>query len=146
MIKKVSYIILSVLLLISTVGLTINLHYCAGVLYSYGIDVKAENCCKNEIPKEQTINMNRQIMCHTIGNDNNKCDDESVIVKINDSFTNAIQKTEISNNLLTFFIKTLIQHKINYLAVNKEAPNFDNSHNYSPDTGLILSLFQSYLL
>ncbi|MCT4602115.1 MAG: hypothetical protein N4A59_04290 [Marinifilum sp.] len=46
--KKLGHIILVLLLLISTAGVSINKHYSGGELFSTAIFVKAEPCC--EIP------------------------------------------------------------------------------------------------
>lgn len=46
--KKFGHIILVVLLLISTAGVTVNKHYSSGELFSTAFFVEAESCC--EIP------------------------------------------------------------------------------------------------
>jgi len=45
MFKKFSHIILSVLLLVSTMGLAISKHYCGGSLISTSFFHEAESCC-----------------------------------------------------------------------------------------------------
>lgn len=45
MLKKVSHIILSVLLLVSTMGVAISKHYCAGEFVSASVFIEEENCC-----------------------------------------------------------------------------------------------------
>ncbi|MBT3385187.1 MAG: hypothetical protein HN778_07805 [Prolixibacteraceae bacterium] len=45
MFKKVSHIILSVLLLVSTMGVAIYKHYCGGFLISTSVFTEAESCC-----------------------------------------------------------------------------------------------------
>lgn len=45
MIKVASHIILSLLLLVSTTGLTISKHYCGGELVSTSVYTEADSCC-----------------------------------------------------------------------------------------------------
>ena len=45
MLKKVSHIILSVLLLISSIGIVISKHYCGTTLVSIAVDKEADSCC-----------------------------------------------------------------------------------------------------
>ena len=45
MLKKVSHIILSVLLLVSTVGVVVSKHYCSGSFVSVSVFNEAESCC-----------------------------------------------------------------------------------------------------
>jgi len=44
-IRKVSHIVLSLLLLVSTVGLVISKHYCGGEMISVSMYHEAESCC-----------------------------------------------------------------------------------------------------
>lgn len=135
MIKKVSHILLSFVLLIATTGLTINLHYCDGDLYSLGIDSKADNCSEDKDHMDHMNNMKH-----------NNCDDETIIVKISDDFTKTLQKITISNSFVIIFFNSLLQDEINFFASKKDETDIDNSNNSPPDTRQILSLFQSYRL
>jgi hypothetical protein len=45
MLKKVSYIILSSLLLVSSIGMVVSRHYCGNTLVSVVIDKEADSCC-----------------------------------------------------------------------------------------------------
>ena len=45
MLKKISHIIIVLLLLVTTMGLTIDKHYCGTRLVSVGILNEAESCC-----------------------------------------------------------------------------------------------------
>lgn len=47
MFKKASHIILSMLLLITTIGLAISKHYCGGELVSTRLFAEAESCCNS---------------------------------------------------------------------------------------------------
>ncbi|TKG94202.1 hypothetical protein EYV94_13015 [Puteibacter caeruleilacunae] len=48
MVKKASHIILTMLLLISTIGLAVSKHYCGGELISTAIFTEAESCCDSD--------------------------------------------------------------------------------------------------
>ena len=45
MLKKVSHIILSSLLLISSIGMVVSKHYCGTTLVSIAVDKEADSCC-----------------------------------------------------------------------------------------------------
>lgn len=45
MLKKLSHIILSVMLLVSTMGVAISKHYCGDSLISTSVFTEAESCC-----------------------------------------------------------------------------------------------------
>lgn len=146
MIKKVSHILLSFVLLITTVGLTINLHYCAGDLYSIAIDSKADNCCDDDEHLGQMKDMDHHNICHTDGNDMKNCEDETVIVKISDKFTKTVQNININNSFVIILFNTLPQSEINFFSANEDETDFDNFNNSRPFTRQILSLFQTYRL
>jgi len=44
-IKKISNIILAIILLVSTTGFTLSKHYCGGKLESVEVNAEAESCC-----------------------------------------------------------------------------------------------------
>lgn len=46
MVKKFSHIILSLLLLVSTIGLTISKHYCGNSFVSTSLFTEGESCCE----------------------------------------------------------------------------------------------------
>jgi len=66
MIQKVSHIILSFLLLLTTTGLTISSHYCGNRLVGVTINSEAEPCCDME---------------------GRCCQNVTQIVKVNDNYT-----------------------------------------------------------
>ena len=45
MLKKVSHIILSILLLVSTMGVAVSKHYCSGSFVSFSVFHEAKSCC-----------------------------------------------------------------------------------------------------
>lgn len=53
MIKSVSHIVLSCLLLVSVPGMTINKHYCHGQLIDRTVNHPAHSCCGNDTDQSQ---------------------------------------------------------------------------------------------
>ena len=45
MIRKISHIILSLLLLVSTIGLVVSKHYCGGEIVSISVNHETKSCC-----------------------------------------------------------------------------------------------------
>jgi hypothetical protein len=79
MIRLISHIILSGLILLSVTGLTINLHYCQDALYDIALNSLAENCYENGAHEN---------CCHPDPDmkNSNHCDDETVKVESTDDF------------------------------------------------------------
>lgn len=83
--KKVINILVSIVFLISFIGVNIHKHYSHGILYSTAIFQKAESCCAD---------MEHCEMTNTFATSNNQqqydcsCKDEIEIFKISDNFVN----------------------------------------------------------
>ena len=45
MLKKISHIILALLVLVTTIGMTVSAHYCGGELKSVQVVTESESCC-----------------------------------------------------------------------------------------------------
>jgi hypothetical protein len=65
MLKKISHIVLSLLLLVATMGMTVSKHYCKGNLYSISFNGSDKSCCDMA----------------------NCCHDETQNIKLNDDFS-----------------------------------------------------------
>lgn len=146
MISKISNIILSFVLLITTAGLTINVHFCAGNLYSVAIDSEADNCCKDEKHMGHLNKVNHNNQCHNEREENNHCGDETLIVKISDNFTKTAQNINISNSNIIILYNTLLTNVFNLFASDEKSINLLNYNDSLPDKRQILSLIQSFLL
>lgn len=146
MLSKINNIILSFVLLITTAGLTINLHYCAGDLYSVAIDSEAANCCEDENHMGHMNKVDQNNQCHNEGAENNHCDDETLIVKISDDFTKTAQNINISNSNVIILFNTLLADTFNLFASNDKSINLLNYNDSPPDKRQIFSFIQSYLL
>jgi hypothetical protein len=90
--KKFGHIVLSFLLLISTVGMVINLHYCENQLYDIGIFAEATNCCienkQGHHPEDENHHKHIQAHhdCDPEKHAQNDCDDETVTIDSVDNF------------------------------------------------------------
>ncbi len=67
--KKVLHIILSLMLLVSTTGVTLSMHYCGGKYVSTSLFVKADSCCSE--------------VCGC-------CEDKSVHYEVEEDFTSPV--------------------------------------------------------
>ena len=69
MLKKISHIVLSLLLLVATMGMTVSKHYCKGDLYSVSVNGSDKsscdmgNCCHDET---QNIKINNDFSVPSI--------------------------------------------------------------------------------
>ncbi len=53
MLRKISHIILALLVLVTTMGMTVSAHYCGGELKSIQLLSESENCCGDSCPNCQ---------------------------------------------------------------------------------------------
>lgn len=84
MLKKTGYIIMAVLLLFATSGITIYRHYCGNALVKTTVSLASAQCCKIPCP-----------LCHN----------ETIKLKISDQFSASFTNDTFSNevkDILTF--------------------------------------------
>ncbi len=107
MLKKISHIILSLLVLVTTMGMTVSAHSCGGELKSIQLLSEAENCCGDSCPN---------------------CENEIIKVEIEDDFTIQILNVEFDQNFtfLPAFIQLLLvpslTEEVEQLAYHKPPP------------------------
>lgn len=125
MLKKISHIILSVLLLTATMGMAISKHYCSGDLISAKLFTEAESCCDGPCD-----------CCHN----------ENHFYQVQDDFT-AVQIHEIpqlaqtdifGHELFSFELETGYENRISLRYFIDSPP--------PPKIQKVLSLQQAYLL
>jgi hypothetical protein len=93
--KKIGHILISALLLFSTVGISVNKHYCGEILESIAINVNPEHCCGSEdMPSGCCHNESEQYLL----------DDESQLQRYNFNFDLT------SVNLITHYYELLMGH------------------------------------
>ena len=138
MIKKIVHIVIANLILVSTIGFTINMHYCHDQLIDLALFSPAHSCCDT----------GSEGHCHTpdgISNMNH-CEDESIEVGSTDdyvvlSFTFNFENTHNIDLLLTATILNNFQGIDNL--VENEAPWHKKPPPYQE---VVLSQIQSYLI
>ncbi|MDE5421599.1 hypothetical protein L3073_05230 [Ancylomarina sp. DW003] len=69
MLRKISHILLAIVVMITTMGLTVSAHSCGGELKSIQLLSEAENCCGDSCPN---------------------CENEIIKVEVEDDFTVSI--------------------------------------------------------
>ena len=79
MFRLINHIVLSGIILLSSTGLTVNLHYCQDALYDIALNSPAESCIENGAHEN---------CCHPDPDleNTNHCDDETVKVESTDDF------------------------------------------------------------
>lgn len=91
MIKVFSHIILSSLLILSSAGLTINMHFCQDELIDLAVIAPANSCC--EVGEKNSC-------CHqeSDANHSSECSDESIEISSSSDFNITISAFEFSND------------------------------------------------
>ncbi|MFC2111135.1 hypothetical protein ACFLQ5_01645 [Bacteroidota bacterium] len=136
MLKIVSHIIISSLFLISTTGLTINLHYSHNELYDIGLYTEAESCCGD---------LTQHNSCCAKEKQKNQCEDKTIEMKVKDDFNFTSSNCEIEPlSFINLFLFSSTLFDLSNIQDNDEIIPFID---ISPTDPLkILSLLQSYLL
>lgn len=143
MLKKVSHIGLIILLLVSTTGLTIDLHYCNHKLYDIGVLSEAHNCC---MPIENETNNIKHNHCDKDSHQKGNCEDETIQVKHVDDFTASSFNTDFNRlSFISLFLSISAVTDLYGLSeiIIGEVPEWNNS---PPKHQVALSLLQKYLL
>lgn len=124
MLKKFSHIILSMLLLLSTIGVAISKHYCSGNLVSVALFSAAQTCC----------------------DDDNCCQSESQFYQLHDDFSIApYSQTPQAAQFELFAFAVL---SLNNLVFESQdaAPFYEADLPRPPKIQTVLSKKQTYLL
>jgi hypothetical protein len=82
-IRKTCHITLVALLLVSTVGLTVNLHYCRHELYDIGVFTQAKSCCDSS---NKPRNRHEHHACGMDTKETDTCEDETMVAEAVDHF------------------------------------------------------------
>jgi hypothetical protein len=127
------------LILISTAGMTINLHYCQDGLYDIALSSPAENCCENgahDHSCHQDSNMDKPI----------DCEDETVKVESTDDFFVSSYSFDFNNNqIIDLFNNTSLfsENQGTTKITSNKVPNFKIPP-VLPE--VVLSQVQSFLI
>jgi hypothetical protein len=127
------------LILISTAGMTINLHYCQDGLYDIALSSPAENCCENgahDHSCHQDSNMDKPI----------DCEDETVKIESTDDFFVSSYSFDFNNNqIIDLFNNTSLfsENQGTTKITSNKVPNFKIPP-VLPE--VVLSQVQSFLI
>lgn len=115
---KISAILLTTLILISSIGISLDMHYCQGQLKSIAFLGQAKSChtakkMQNCHHKKDTSSKNKL----TNKNDNSKdncCQNEKLVITKSDFNTTNPQFVSFNNHQLTFITSFVISFICNY--------------------------------
>jgi hypothetical protein len=91
MVKLLSHMALSVLLVLTSAGMTINMHYCQGHLYDMAFNAPAHSCCEPDGKTHSCHHDHAQPVKH-------HCEDESVTVKSTGDYLGSAFSFPFENN------------------------------------------------
>jgi hypothetical protein len=135
MIRKTLHIVIASFLLISTMGITINMHYCHDQLIDLAFNAPAQSCCEiNDEGASQSLDT-----CPG-------CQDESIVVEPGDDYeVPAIALNFENSHNTTLFLTSVV---LNYYQgiekpTNNEVPWYKKPPPYQE---VVLSQIQSYLI
>ena len=138
MFRKIAHIIVAALILVSTTGFTINMHYCHNQLIDLALFAPAKSCCDTSSGKPCDTGNEIKKMSH--------CEDESIQVETTDDFVGSSPAFNLENTptielLFTAYILTGIQGSDQEIKLetpwHKEPP---------PYREVVLSHIQTYLI
>ena len=142
MVKLLSHIILSALLLISTTGMTINMHFCQGHLYDLAVNAQASDCCRND--SDDNICHHDQQHDHDKSR-SHQCENKTIKIKSTNDFLVSVNSFDFKDSHSLDLFNT--QH---LLIEIPEAENSSNTNLFNyikpPPEEVVLSQIQSFLL
>lgn len=151
MIKKLGHISIALLLLISTTGMTVRLHYCNNKLYDFNIFSQAQNCCSNgsdhlNSGESRDTRKHEAQSCHMDNHKTNDCKDDAIHVNSVSNFVQSNFQFEFNNlSFLSLFLSTPVVFDI-YNQLNTSVVEVFYKNISPPDIHVILSFLQTYLL
>lgn len=143
MLRKISHLTLIFLLLVSTVGLSINLHYCNNNIYDIGVFSEAISCCSVDANKHLNKELHHNCEMNSHKND---CEDETLKIESLDNYITSSNDININNESFVnlFIVSAFVTDVLNLSHItSEEVPIYNIS---PPKIQVILALFQSYLL
>ncbi len=122
MIRKITNIILALVLLVPTTGITYHYHYCCNTLIKFSILHTPQACCEH--PED----------C---------CRDEAVTLQMKNDFVSSPDLPELSQTCLEFPVFFALPEEIQYVEMVLPA---EPEESPPPDVGSRLSQIQQYLI
>ena len=123
MFRKIAHIVLSVFLMLATIGVTFSMHYCGGELISTSINSEAESCC----------------------DDDGCCENKTLHFEVEDDYVSTVQFKNIEIVELDILIPILFV--LNLELLNEEDKAIEAFYDSSPPPTIQsrLALLQTYL-
>ncbi|MBL7113166.1 MAG: hypothetical protein ISS19_14615 [Bacteroidales bacterium] len=138
--RKIIHTIFAVILLVSTTGMTINLHYCHEQLIDASLYKSAKHCCdigENDKPCHHGTTLDKPFHCK----------DESIIVKLADNFLVSSDYFESDTDYNKFLINYNLTPLSNWMFLNNNPANTVCKFSlYPPPQRSVLSKSQSFLI
>ena len=142
MIKKAGHIVLIMILLVSTLGMTVDFHYCQNKLYDFSFIGKAHSCCLTDINNKPR----QHDHCMIDEQSANNCKDKYIHVKAVDNYVTASFPV-ITNNLQATDLMISTFQVPGHLNFSESFARNDKTYDHSPPIfNNNLSFIQSYLL
>ncbi|MCK4921623.1 MAG: hypothetical protein KAS71_11295 [Bacteroidales bacterium] len=141
MIKTISHITISVMLLLSGTGMAINLHFCQDQLYDFALIVPAHDCCEDGGIHENHCHHDSD-MGHS-----NDCRDETIIIEsTSDYFVPAFSFIFCSDHSSDLFFTTQSIYDNNQSTV-KSIDNLELNYKKPPTSHeVVLSQIQLFII
>jgi hypothetical protein len=124
MLRKITYIILALFLMVTTAGITVSMHYCGGELVTASINKKDKTCCDKT---------------------GGCCENKTFQIKIEDDYVNSVMVSSVDPIELDILFPILFVLNIELSNVEDKATNAFCDSSPPPKIQTRLALLQTYL-
>ncbi len=138
MVKIISHIVLSVMMLFSVTGMTINMHFCQGHLYDLAFNAPAHDCCEYETNKNACHHDHDMAKSH-------HCDDESIKIESSHDFISSGFTFDFKDSHSFELFGTSQLMPESPVAINTSATRIFH-YKKPPPQEVVLSQIQSFLI
>ena len=141
MLKKISHIITSILLVVATTGITVSVHYCHEQLIDYGIFSEAETCCTTG------MNDTGHMQCSPEMTPGSHCEHKTISVEPVEDFFSVSPDIQIKAKVINLFaiLPVVSIEKSSEFNTSLLLPS-NPGELYPPPVKGKISLIQSFLL
>jgi hypothetical protein len=126
------------MLLVSSLGLTVNMHFCQDHLYDIALNRPAHSCCEEGAPAAH---------CHhdQMAMDSHHCDNESVRIRSTDDYVVSGFSIDFSD---LHSIDLFLSQPVAEIIPESRAPEYSSFTHYNrpPPQAVVLSRIQSFLI
>ncbi len=123
MFRKIAHIVLSVFLMVATIGITFSMHYCGGELISTSINTEAESCC----------------------DDGGCCENKTLHFEVEDDYVSTVQVKNVETVELDILFPILFVLNFELLDEEDKAIEAFSDSSPPPTIQTRLALLQTYL-